>query len=62
MVQCLRLREATETTVILINCAPFQNRNFSLRKEFVTGGSDFFPLRGSFYGMDYYYGVRIDEK
>ena len=47
MVQSLRLREETETTVILINCAPLQNRNFSLSKEFVTGGSDFFPLKGT---------------
>ena len=38
--------------VILLNCAPFQNWNFSLRKEFAPRGSEFFPLRAVPYGME----------
>ena len=32
-------------SVILFNYVPFQNGNFSLRKEFAPRGSEFFPLR-----------------
>ena len=32
-----------DQALILFNCVPFQNGNFSLRKEFATRGSEFFP-------------------
>ena len=32
-------------TMILSNCIPFQNENFSYRKEFALRGSEFFPLK-----------------
>ena len=37
--------------MVLFNCAPFQNGNCSLRKEFACKGSDFFPLRAVPCGM-----------
>ena len=43
-----------EQAVTLFNCAPFQNRNFSWRKEFAPRGSEFFPLRAVPYGMENY--------
>ena len=38
--------------VILYDCLPFQNGNFSLRKEFTPSWSKFFPLRAVPYGME----------
>ena len=38
--------------VILFNYIPFQDRNFSERKEFAPRGSEFFPLRAVPYGME----------
>ena len=32
-------------SMILYNYVPFQNGNFSQRKEFAPKGSEFFPLR-----------------
>ena len=40
-----------DQAVILFNCIPFQNGNFSLRKEFAPRGSEFFPLRAVPKGM-----------
>ena len=37
---------------IVINCLPFQNGNFSKRKEFALRGSEFFPLKAILYGME----------
>ena len=34
-----------DQAVILFSCVPFQNGNFSERKEFAPRGSEFFPLR-----------------
>ena len=38
--------------MILFNCVPFPNGNFSERKEFAPRGSEFFPLRAVPYGME----------
>ena len=38
--------------MILFNCIPFHNRNFSLWKEFAPRGSEFFPLRAVPHGME----------
>ena len=40
-----------DQAVILFNCVPPQNGNFSLRKEFAPRGSKFFPLRAVTYGF-----------
>ena len=37
--------------MVLFNWVPFQNGNFSYRKEFAPRGSEFFPLRAVAYGM-----------
>ena len=37
--------------MILFNCVPFQNGNFSERKEFAPRGRKFFPLGAVPYGM-----------
>ena len=36
---------------VIFNCVPFQNGNFSYRKEFAPRGSKFFRLRAVPYGM-----------
>ena len=41
-----------DQVVILFNCVPFHNGNFSLRKEFAPKGSEFFPLRAAPYDME----------
>ena len=38
--------------VILFNCVPFHNGNFSKRKEFAPRGSKYFPFRAVPYGME----------
>ena len=38
--------------MILFNCVPFHNENFSLRKEFAPRGSEFFPKTAVPYGME----------
>ena len=40
-----------DQAVVLFNCAPFLNGNFSLRKKFAPRGSKFFPLRAVPYGI-----------
>ena len=40
-----------DQAMILFNYVPFQNENFSQRKEFAPRGSEFFPLRAVPYGM-----------
>ena len=40
-----------DPAMILFNYFPFQNGNFSYRKEFAPRGSKFFPLRAVPYGM-----------
>ena len=48
-----------DQTVILFNCDPFHNGNFSYRKEFAPRGSKFFPLRAVPYGMEnHFYHIR----
>ena len=48
-----------ERAVILINCVPFQNSNFSESKEFAPSGSEFSSLRRVPYGMEIqYYHIR----
>ena len=37
-------RRLLDQAMILFNCAPFQNRNFSRRKEFAPRGSEVFPF------------------
>ena len=44
-----------DQAVILFNCVPFQNGNFSKRKEFAPRGSEFFPLRAVPCGMENYF-------
>ena len=34
-----------DQAVIIFNCVPFQNVNFSKKKEFAPRGNEFFPLR-----------------
>ena len=46
---------ANETRSDVLNCVPFHNRDFSLRKEFAHSGSKFFPLRVVSYCMVEYY-------
>ena len=41
-----------DQAVIHFNCIPFQNGNFSKRKEFASRGSKFFPLKAVPYGME----------
>ena len=41
-----------DQAAILFNCAPFQNGNFSWRKEFAPRGSEFFSLILVPYGME----------
>ena len=49
----------SDQAVILFNFGPFQNRNFSERKEFAPRGSEFFPLRAVPYGMEnHFYHIR----
>ena len=49
-----------DQAVILSNCAPFQNENFSERKEFAPRGSEFFPLRAVPYGMEnHFYNIGL---
>ena len=38
--------------VVRLNCVPFQNGNFSLRKEFAPSGSEILPLRAVAYDME----------
>ena len=48
-----------DQAVIFINCVPFQNVNFSYRKEFAPRGSEFFPWRVVPYRMEnYFYHIR----
>ena len=48
-----------ERAVILINCVPFQNSNFSESKEFAPSGSEFSSLRRVPYVMEIqYYHIR----
>ena len=45
--------------MIIFNCVPFRNGNFSQRKEFAPRGSEFFPLRAVPYGMEnHFYHIR----
>ena len=44
-------RTLLDQAMILFNRTPFQNGNFSLRKEFAPRGSKFFSLRAVPYGM-----------
>ena len=45
--------------MILFNYVPFQNGNFSERKEFAPKRSKFFPLRAVPYGMEnHFYHIR----
>ena len=39
-------------SMILFNCVPFQNGNFSQTKEFAPRGSELFPLRAVPYGIE----------
>ena len=41
-----------DQAMILFNCVPFQNGNFSSRKEFAPSGSEFFHLKAVSYGME----------
>ena len=41
-----------DQTVSLFNFVPFQNGNFSERKEFAPRRNEFFPLRAVPYGME----------
>ena len=45
-------RKLLDQAVILSNCVPFQNENFSERKEFAPRRSEFFPLRAVPYCME----------
>ena len=48
-----------DQAVIVFNCVPFHNGNFSLKKEFAPIGSKFFPSRAVPYGMeDHFHHVR----
>ena len=48
-----------DQAVVLLNCAPFQIRNVSLREEFAPRGSEFFPLRAVPFGMEnHFYHIR----
>ena len=48
-----------DQAIILFICIPFQNGNFSQRKELAPGGSEFFPLRAVSYGMEnHFYHIR----
>ena len=49
-----------DQAVILFNCVPFHNENFSERKEFAPRGSGFFPSRAVPYGMEnHFYHIRL---
>ena len=49
-----------DQAVMLFNCVPFRNGNFSERKEFASRGSEFFPLRAISYGMkNHFYHIRL---
>ena len=49
-----------DQAVILFNCGPFQNGNFSLKKEFAPRGSEFFLVRAVPYGMEInFYHIRL---
>ena len=53
-------RTLLDQEVILFNCVPFQNGNFSLRKELAPRGSQFFPLREVPYGIERHcYHIRL---
>ena len=48
-----------DQAMVLFICVPFQNGNFSKRKEFAPRGSEFFPLRAVPYGMkNHFYHIR----
>ena len=47
-----------DQAVILFKCTPFQNGNFSLRKEFAPRGSDYFPLGADPYMETQFYHIR----
>ena len=46
--------------MILFYCVPFQNGNFSKKKEFAPRGSEFFPLGAVPYGIEnLFYHIRL---
>ena len=49
-----------DQAMILFNCIPFQNGNFSKRKEFAPKWSKFFPLRAVPYGKENHF-IILDD-
>ena len=48
-----------DQVVIIFNCVPFRNGNFSQTKAFAPRGSEFFPLRAVSYTMEnHFYHIR----